>query len=61
MDRILASRMGSKAVELLLASESNKMVGYVNNKLVTCDISEALSKEKQVEKDVYKLANILSM
>lgn len=61
LDRILASRMGAKAVELLLKGESNKMVGFSNNEIVVHDISEVLRMEKKINMDVYNLAHILSL
>ena len=33
-DRVLASRMGVKAVESLMEGKNNAMVGTINNKLV---------------------------
>ncbi len=41
-DRILATRLGVEAVELLLAGESGICVGQVRNKIVHYDIYEAL-------------------
>ena len=61
MDRILASRMGAKAVDLLMDGQTEKMVGYVNNSIQTCDISDAINKEKEIDKDIYNLAHILSL
>ncbi len=61
MDRILASRMGAKAVELLKEGKSNKMIGFVNNQISTCDLPEALDREKTIDKDILDLAHILSL
>jgi 6-phosphofructokinase 1 len=61
MDRILASRMGAKAVELLLKGERNKMLGFVNNEIIPCNFSEALNNKKEINMDIYKLAHILSL
>lgn len=60
-DRILASRMGAKAVELLMNNESGKVVGIKGNELFALDINEALSKSKGFNKDMYELAKILSI
>jgi len=46
-DRILASQMGSKAVELLLNGASSRVVGIKSNKIFDMDINEALSIEKE--------------
>ena len=61
MDRILASRMGAEAVKLLKDGQSNKMVGFVNNDIKTCDLDEALSREKEIDEDILDLAHILSL
>ncbi len=43
-DRILAARLGGKAIDLLLAEETNngKIVGVKNNEIVSYDIEDAL-------------------
>ena len=41
MDRVYASIMGAKAVELLLAGKSNRLVAYKNGEFVDFDIQEA--------------------
>lgn len=60
LDRVLATRSGAKAVELLLAGETGKMVGFVNNKYEVFTIEESLRKQKTIDMDAYELANILS-
>lgn len=60
-DRMLASRMGAKAVELLLEGKSNQMVGMKNNTIIECDIDWALAQSKEIDEEVYRLANILAI
>jgi 6-phosphofructokinase 1 len=60
-DRILASRMGDKAVKLLMDGKSSRVIGIKNNKLIDLDIDEALSKKKEFDKEMYELTNILSI
>lgn len=60
-DRILGSRMGARAVDLLLAGTRNVMVTYKDGKLSQCDIPEMLESEKQIDAKKYELANILSI
>ncbi|MDK2918145.1 MAG: 6-phosphofructokinase 1 [Candidatus Petromonas sp.] len=60
-DRILASRMGAKAVELLMEGKSGRAIGIRNNKLIDMDIDEALAMEKKFDKETYELTNILSI
>ena len=43
-DRIIATRMGAKAVELLREGESKKMVGIDGEKIVTCSIEDGIKK-----------------
>lgn len=60
-DRILASRLAAKGVDLLLNNEAGKMVGIVDNKVLATDIEEALSKKHTINKELYDLAKILSI
>lgn len=61
LDRMLASCMGAKAVDLLLEGESRKMVGIVNGKLVAVDIEEALSRKRVLNRELWELAAILAI
>ncbi|WYP25502.1 6-phosphofructokinase [Alkalihalobacillus sp. FSL W8-0930] len=60
-DRVLASRLGAKAVDLLLEGKSGVTVGIQQNKLVYHDIDEALSKKHTVDLDMYMLSQELSI
>lgn len=59
-DRILASRLGCAAVELLLQGESGRMVGIQNDKIVNLTFQEALEGEKQIDRELYTLADLLA-
>lgn len=59
-DRVLATKMGAKAVELLNANQSGLMVGMESNKLVTHPISYAWEGERTLSLDDYNLALKLS-
>lgn len=59
-DRILASRMGSKAVEVLIEGESSRVIGIRGNKIIDVDIDEALSMQKEFNEDLYDIAQTLS-
>lgn len=61
LDRVLASRMGAKAVDLLLAGEQRKMVGIRSNRLVGISIPEALSQKHEIDMEMYELAGILAI
>lgn len=60
-DRVLASRLGARAVELLLEGKTSRAVGIENNKLVDYDIEEALSKSHQLDLSLYTLSKELSI
>jgi 6-phosphofructokinase 1 len=60
MDRILASRLGSAAVERLLAGEHGCMVGEVNGQVCTTSFAEAIGKRKSLQEDLIALVGILA-
>ncbi|KKB37605.1 6-phosphofructokinase [Bacillus thermotolerans] len=60
-DRVLASRLGAKAVELLLANKGGRAVGIERNELVDYDIIEALSLPHKLDLDIYQLSKELSI
>lgn len=60
-DRLLASRMGGRAVELLLNKKSGRVLGIRGNEIIDEEISKALSMKKEVNKEIYELAKILSI
>ncbi|NGP45029.1 6-phosphofructokinase [Bacillaceae bacterium SIJ1] len=60
-DRVLASRLGARAVDLLLAGKQGRMVGIQQNRLVDHDIAEALQLEHTIDMDMYKLSKELSI
>ncbi|QPC47208.1 6-phosphofructokinase [Mangrovibacillus cuniculi] len=60
-DRVLASRLGARAVELLLDGKGGRAVGIEANKLVDYDIIQALAMKHQVDLDIYRLSKELSI
>lgn len=60
-DRVLASRLGAYAVELLLKGKGGRCVGIQNNKLVDHDIIEILETKHTVEPNMYQLSKELSI
>ncbi|MFB5663584.1 6-phosphofructokinase [Alteribacillus sp. HJP-4] len=60
-DRVLASRLGAKAVELLIDGEQGRMVGIRNNKVIHKAITEALSEKHEIDRDMYVLSQELSI
>jgi 6-phosphofructokinase 1 len=60
-DRVLASRMGYYAVDLLLSGKSNRVVTIQNDRLTDYDIEEALQMKKPFDLDVYRIAHDISI
>lgn len=60
-DRVLASRLGAKAVDLLLDGEAGKMVGIQQNRLVDHDIDHILTGKHEIDMDLYHLSKELSI
>ncbi|WP_046174048.1 6-phosphofructokinase [Domibacillus indicus] len=60
-DRVLASRLGAYAVELLLQGKGGRAVGIEQNQIVDYDIIEALSKPHKVDQRMYELSQELSI
>lgn len=54
-DRVLASRFGEKAVELLISGVGGHCVGIKDGKVVSLPIEEAMSAPREINKDLYKL------
>jgi 6-phosphofructokinase 1 len=59
-DRVLASRMGAKAVEVLLEGKTSRVIGIRDNKIIDQDIDEALDMESKFDTELYEIAKILS-
>lgn len=60
-DRVLASRLGVKAVENLLDGNSNVMVGLISNKIVTTDVEQAIKNSHTINKELLRISDILSV
>lgn len=60
-DRVLASRLGARAVELLLDGKGGRAVGIQNNQLVDHDIIDVLSQRHKVDVGLYQLSQELSI
>lgn len=60
-DRILASRMGYAAIQALLESQRNVMIGVRNEGIVYVPFSKAIKKEKVVSKEMIDVQRTLSI
>ena len=60
-DRVLASRMGVYAVEKLLSGESNSMIGIINNEMTLCPLEKAIKGKSEINKNLIRVSDILSI
>jgi 6-phosphofructokinase 1 len=60
-DRVLASRLGVRAVELLLDGATNVMVGQVNNEIVTTDLDLAVKGQHEINRELIRVSEILTV
>ena len=54
-DRVLASRMGNKAVELLIQGIGGQCVAIKNNEIIYMPIEECINMPRSSRKEFYKL------
>ena len=59
-DRVFASAMGAKAVELLCEGKSNRVVGYKEGEFVDFDIQEALAMDKGLDPFLWHITKKLT-
>jgi 6-phosphofructokinase 1 len=60
-DRLLASRFGKRAVELLISGESGKMIGLSCNSLIATPLEDVIRTAKRPMDEVVKLAELLGI
>ena len=60
-DRVLASRMGVHAVELLIDGKSNVMVGLQNGKMTTTPLENAIKENNPIDKEILRVSDIMSV
>ena len=60
-DRILATRLGCHAVELLSQGIGNRVVGIRKDEIVDYDILEGLNMKKEFDHELYELSKIISL
>jgi 6-phosphofructokinase 1 len=58
-DRVYASIMGAKAVELLAEGKTNRVVGYQHGEYIDFDINDALKMNKQIPDYQIEIAKML--
>ncbi|MBS4216862.1 6-phosphofructokinase [Bacillus sp. FJAT-49711] len=60
-DRVLASRLGARAVELLMEGKGGRTVGIEKDKIIDNDILSALEQPRTFSQDMYDLSQVLSI
>jgi 6-phosphofructokinase 1 len=60
-DRVLAARLGARAVELLIEGKGGRAVGIEKNQIVDYDIIEALGRKHTLDMNLARLAEELSI
>lgn len=59
-DRVLASRMGVKAVEALLEGKSNYMVGVSDDKIILTPLDQAVKGKDEIDKELLLVSDIMT-
>ncbi len=59
-DRVLASRMGVKAVESLLDGKTNYMVGLLNDVIALTPLEQAVKGKSKINKELLRVSEIMS-
>jgi 6-phosphofructokinase 1 len=60
-DRMLASRLGAAAVDMLREGCHGSMVGLIGGEVCSTPFSEVFSREKTLSRELYNLATILAI
>ncbi|MFP5436865.1 MAG: 6-phosphofructokinase [Bacteroidia bacterium] len=60
-DRVLASRLGVKAVEVLLEGKSNYMVGVLKDEITLTPLELAVKGKSQINQELIKVSDIVSI
>ena len=59
-DRLLASRLGAGAVELLARGEHGMLVGMIKGEVSSTPLEEVAGQRRPIDLELYKLANVLA-
>jgi len=59
-DRVLASRMGVKAVESILEGKTNFMVGLLNNKMELTPLENAIKGKSKINLELLRVSDIMT-
>ena len=59
-DRVLGTKMGVKAVELLKNAKTGIMVGTQHGQIVTVPLKKAISEKTKIDKDLLRISKIMN-
>jgi len=59
-DRVLASRMGVRAVEDLINGNSNYMVGLINDKIAVTPLEQAVKGKSEINQELIRVSDIMT-
>ena len=59
-DRVLASRMGVRAVEDLIKGKSNYMVGLLNDKIAITPLEQAVKGKSEINEELIRVSDIMT-
>jgi 6-phosphofructokinase 1 len=59
-DRVLASRLGVKAVESLLEGKSNFMVGILSDKVALTPLENAIKGHSEIDRELLRVSDIMT-
>lgn len=60
-DRILASRMGIAAIQALMESQRNVMIGIRENEIVYVPFKRAIKKDREISKEMLEVLRVSSI
>ncbi len=59
-DRVIASEMGFKAVEALMAGKTNRLIVMQDHKITDIDLKQGLETKKELNPDLIRLCKVMS-
>jgi 6-phosphofructokinase 1 len=59
-DRVLARRLGVKAVESIIEGKTNFMVGLLNDKVALTPLEQAIKGSSEIDKDLLRVSDIMT-
>jgi 6-phosphofructokinase 1 len=60
LDRVMATRMGYHAIEILAKGLGGRLVGVQRNEIVDVTIEEALKQHRSIDENLYEICNVVA-